>query len=238
MKKTIIGILLTLVMLCSLSTAAFAETIPGANWTVTCTTDGNLVSSFDNKTVAETLSGLQPGDDVTIHIQLTNSYKYGVDFYMLNEVLETLEESSTQGGGYSYLLTYTATNGAAREVFNSETVGGEKKNNAVPQGLKEVNSTLANYFFLGTVESGKSASIALKVTLDGETQGNDYQNALAKLRMRFAIEIMSPDKKVVRTGDERNMTAFYIAMAASGALFLALGIDGLRQHRLRKGETA
>lgn len=236
MKKTIISILLVLVMLCSLSTAVFAESIPGADWTVTLTAAGKIVSSFDGKALAETLSGLQPGDDVTINIELTNNHKYGVDWYMLNDVLKTLEESASQGGGYIYELSYTSPKGATRDLFSSDRVGGEGKPSEVGQGLKEVNKTLENYFYLDSVKSGETCSVTLKVTLDGETQGNSYQISDAKLRMRFAVEIMSPEK-IVRTSDDRNLLPFYIAMVASGALFLALGISGRKQRKQRKEES-
>ena len=42
--------------------------------------------------------------------------------------------------------------------------------------------------FFTRLESGKSGIVTLKVVLDGETQGNTYQNTLASLQMNFAVE--------------------------------------------------
>ena len=42
---------------------------------------------------------------------------------------------------------------------------------------------------LDTLAKGDKGRITLEVELDGETQGNDYQNTLADLQMNFAVEL-------------------------------------------------
>ena len=96
----------------------------------------------------------------------------------------------------------------------------------------------------------------LTVALDGETQGNDYQNTLAQLQMNFATEIVEPDtvqgedkvinrtvkeadKTVyrtqrVKTGDE-SQTLLYSAIAlVSGLVLLGLGIVALKKKKNRE----
>ena len=68
-----------------------------------------------------------------------------------------------------------------------ETVGGESEQ-AERQGLYEATSGLEDSFYLDTLKSGEAGEISLRVALDGETQGNDYQNTLARLRLNLAVE--------------------------------------------------
>ena len=47
------------------------------------------------------------------------------------------------------------------------------------------------FFYLDRLASGENGKIGLTVALDGETQGNGYQNTLAKLQLAFAVEPVS-----------------------------------------------
>ena len=79
------------------------------------------------------------------------------------------------------------------------------------------------------------------MALDGETQGNAYQDTRARLQMNFAVELDdgSSNKKkkrrgtVAKTGDDTNWNLYYILAAVGGAGMLALGGYGLK---LRKEE--
>ena len=65
---------------------------------------------------------------------------------------------------------------------------------AAGEGLKEATSSLKEYFYLDTLSRNQSGVITLEVALDGETQGNDYQDTLADLQMEFAVELRdTPD---------------------------------------------
>ena len=76
--------------------------------------------------------------------------------------------------------------------------------------------------------------------LDGETQGNDYQDTLADLAMNFAVELKeaAPEpgapRIIVKTGDDRNLLPYYVAMAVSGVLLLILAIDNVRRRARAK----
>ena len=108
----------------------------------------------------------------------------------------------------------------------------------------------------------------LRVALDGETQGNDYQDTLAELQMKFAVELNNtesgdepPEKeptkkkntttnkvnkvnkvtktnKVVKTGDYTDMIPYLIAAGISGFVLLILAIYSLRERRRQRGGTA
>ena len=124
-----------------------------------------------------------------LSLALVNGDSQGTDWYMTNEVLSSLEDSQgvAQGGAYTYTLTYR--NGAGEEatLYSSENVGGEKSS-AAGEGLHEVTDNMDEFFYLDRLASGENGQIGLKVALDGETQGNGYQNTLAKLQLAFAVE--------------------------------------------------
>ena len=68
---------------------------------------------------------------------------------------------------------------------NNKPVNGN--NNGI--GLHEATKELERQFFLvDTLSKGQTGKVELTVTLEGETQGNDYQNTLADLTMEFAVE--------------------------------------------------
>lgn len=85
-------------------------------------------------------------------------------------------------------------------LFDSETVGGDGGS-----GLYEATDGLSEYAKLCTMAPGGSGYVTLYVKLDGETQGNGYQNTLAKLRLNFAVNIV-PANYVEVPGDPTHVT--------------------------------
>ena len=239
MKKKVFAFIVVLSLILSLPLAVYADHLyGGSDWTVEFTKDEKLESNFSSSSIADAARGLQPGDDLTVTIRLINSSGKTADWYMLNEIIRSLEDTQANaaGGAYAYQLTYAPSVGALVTLYDSETVGGEL-NGSEPEGLNEVDSALKNYMALETMRSGNSGTVTLKVSLDGETQGNSYQDSLADLRMRFAVEL-TPIGKIIKTGDESmNVSPFYIGMAVSGLLFLVLAVDGLRQRKKQGVES-
>lgn len=239
MKKKVFAFIVVLSLILTLPLAVYADHLSGGSgWTVEFTKDEKLESNFSSSSIADAARGLQPGDDLTVTIRLINSSGKTADWYMLNEIIRSLEDTQANaaGGAYAYQLTYAPSVGALVTLYDSETVGGEL-NGTEPEGLKEVDSALKNYMALETMRSGNSGTVTLKVSLDGETQGNSYQDSLADLRMRFAVEV-TPIGKIIKTGDESmNVSPFYIGMAVSGLLFLVLAVDGLRQRKKQGVES-
>lgn len=146
---------------------------------------------------------------------------------------------------HTYILTYKDAKGATKTLFSSDTVGGE--NTIGGGGLNEVNSALKDYFYLDTLSSGQSGSVELTVALDGETQGNDYQNTLADLQVNFAVQLNDtatpnqPSKNTstwVKTGDDTNLVPYFIAAGAGGVLLLGLGAYSISMRKKdKKGEA-
>ncbi len=203
-----------------------------------------MVDNFsDDDTVMDVIfSGLQPGDVRTFEVTITNQNDNDTDWYLENTVLQTLEEATDAAeksgtAGYTYKLTYNNTT-----LFNSEVVGGEDDDDA-GVGLHgatdafEMDQEEDNWLFLDTLSKGQSSKISLTVGLDGETQGNSYQQTLAQLAIRFAVEKKETEPKeihkrrYVKTGDETNMMPLFAVAAISGLGLLALGIYGKKLRR-------
>ena len=184
--KKILRILLALTLVLSMGLTASAEHLSGADgWKVTLTADMKLVPNFSEEDYADSIVGLQPGDDITLTVAIENKSDEETAWYMANEVLNSLEDSSeaAAGGAYSYLLSYEGP-GGAKTLYDSTTVGGDDS-----EGLKDATNALEGGLYLDTLQPGQSGALTLVITLDGETQGNDYFNTLADLKINFMVEI-------------------------------------------------
>lgn len=168
---------------CSVLTAHAVEQQGKSGWKAEFT--GKAVeSNFSSRSMAEEISGLQPGDSVELNIAVVNASDRGADWYMSNEVLQSLEDKSpAKGGAYRYELTYKGS-GNPMVIYSSNQVGGESST----KGLHEAANSLEKFFYLDYLDKGEKGNITLRVSLDEETQGNDYQNTLARLQLNFAVE--------------------------------------------------
>ena len=159
----------------AVSMTASAEDRQGAEgWRVRF--DGkDMETNFTSGNMADEVNLMQPGDSVELTIILKNDYDGQADWYMKNEVLNSLEDAGdAAGGAYDYLLTYTDTAGETTTLYSSEKFGGEGRINGV--GLHGATTTLDDYFYLDRMGNGDEGIVKLKVALDGETLVNDYQN--------------------------------------------------------------
>ena len=173
-----------------------AETFYGDDsWSVVFNAERQMVSTFSTSDINDVVGGMQPGDNVIVTLKLKNDNPTATDWYMQNEVLYSLEDRSankeTGGGAYTYRLTYTDHTGEVQTLFDSDTVGGENETTVEDtlEGLHGATSALKDFFYLDTVRNGEGGVITLEVALDGETQGNSYQDTLADLQMNFAVEL-------------------------------------------------
>ena len=241
MKRKFAAFLLILCLMLALPVAANAETLNGeSDWVVTFTTANRIVSNFGESAIDDTLRNMQPGDTANFKITVLNSGGKTVDWYMMNSVIKSLEDSSiASGGAYSYILTYTTSAGASRELYNSNTVGGENSPAGAGEGLNEINRTeLKDWIFLEQMATGRSGVVNLTVKLEGESQANVYQDTMADLRMRFAAEIV-PTRTIVKTGDEgTQLQPIYIGMAVAGVLALGLALEGAVQNKKKRSHKA
>ncbi len=257
MKKRRIGALLAFCLLALGSAQVRADDLLGqSGWKVTFTQDNQMESNFGRSDMDEAISGMQPGDNITFTLNLESRSDKVTDWYLTNEVVNSLEDRSananTGGGAYTYYLAYEGSN-RQQVLFDSDTVGGEGSD----EGLKEATDALEDYVYRDTLSPGQSGVITLKIALDGETQGNHYQDTLADLQMRFAVEVRpepvtvveegppgTPDPDtpertlIVRTGDETRLAPYVAVMGVSGLLFLALAVYGAKEGKKqgRKGK--
>lgn len=260
MRRNIWKLLLAVSLLVSMTMTAYAETSYGkSDWSVVFTGDKKMVSNFKTADLDEAIYGIQPGDNVLITLALKNENNADTDWYMTNEVLYSLEDrsanSDTGGGAYTYRLTYTDQGNTETTLFDSDTVGGEGVSGA-GEGLHQATDALGEYFFLDTLKKGQSGKIVLEVALDGDTQGNDYQDTLADLQMNFAVELSTPGTStpetgtpgtgrrgdIVKTGDEMTLTPFIIVACVTGTLLLIFAAYGYREgekerKKRRQGEV-
>ena len=190
-KRRIIQFLLVFCLMMAAGTTVRAEQLNGnSEWKVEFTQAKEMVSNFTSKNFDDVLSSMQPGDSAEFGVRIQNSSDAVTDWYMTNQVLKSLEDASktASGGAYSYVLTYTDSQGQVETLYNSETVGGENYTLNL-EGLHEATNALDSFFYLDTLEYGESSVVRLHVMLDGETQGNGYQNTSAQLQMNFAVEL-------------------------------------------------
>ena len=243
MRKRVLRMLLLLCLVCALPMQVFAETYTGEEgWGVTFTPEEKMESNFRTGELTDLAQGLQPGDNMIITLTLKNTHPTTTHWYMTNKVLRSLEDSAaaakSAGGAYTYRLVYTDKSGAETVLYDSEQVGGEAVSPA-GEGLHEATSALEDYFYLDTLAQGQSGSILLEVALEGETQGNWYQDTLADLQMNFAVELDTTGtttrtrniRRTVKTGDYLDIVPYVIAAAASGLLLLILGFILVKRRR-------
>ena len=244
MKKRITCIFAAIIMTLVLIAPVMADDFTGAdNWTVTYTSDNKLVPTFTDKALDDPIAHMQPGDVVTFEIKLQNENKENADWWMNNMIIRSMEDDNTSaGGGYTYLLKYYPANPVSgdedgRILYSSETVGGEDANSKGETGLHQATDALEDFFFLETLAKGQTAKVVLEVSLDGETQGNYYQDKSAELSMEFAVELN--DQPVVtvtpipspNTGDTNSLLPYIICLAAGAAALVAAIILVRRRGR-------
>lgn len=255
MKKKILCLVIAAVMTAGTAVNAFAEHIQGnKGWVVEFDGD-SMNSNFDASEMNSEVYSLLPGDSIELQVGVKNTGSGETDWYMTNEILQSLEESQSvaEGGSYIYNLTYVDHENKTTVLYSSDTVGGEGSS-AAGEGLHQATDSLEDYFYLDRLAKGQSGSVHLTVELDGETQGNEYQDTLAKLQMNFAVEKVTTPvryttgenttitrrlRNVVRTsprtGDTTNILTFCGIALVSGLVLLFLGIRMYKKNR-RKGD--
>ncbi|MCI8506236.1 MAG: LPXTG cell wall anchor domain-containing protein [Lachnospiraceae bacterium] len=231
----------SMALLLTVSMTVSAEDRQGASGWQVSFNGKKMESNFTSGGMNDEVGAMQPGDSVELTITLKNDFDGQTDWYMKNEVLESLEDAGdAAGGAYDYLLTYTDKEGETTTLYSSEKFGGEGRINGV--GLHGATKTLDDYFYLDRMGGGALGTVKLKVALDGETLVNDYQNTLARLQMDFAAEPVrggagtpgspgTPSGKIIKTGDEADIMRNLIIMFISGLALLTGGLLLLRRKK-------
>ena len=223
-------------------------------WMVTFTENKKVKSNFVDDDFDKVFENMQPGDDALISIKVSNNNSRTVRWYMENEVISSLEESieaaKAQGGGaYTYQLTWTGPGESQpTTLYDSDTVGGEESISKDREGLKEATNSLEDWLHLSRMKKGQSGVVNLRVLLDGETQGNAYQDTLADLQMNFAVELDDTSSTTNKSGNpgggsnriiaaqtgDMNMTPYVIVAAAAGIFLIVFAVRRLRRKEVNK----
>lgn len=264
MKKKMFCLALLVGLLASGSMTAYATESKDIGHTsnggaVEYTAAGKMKDDFNVEGgINDTISAMQPGDTVVIDVDLKNSNGALTHWYIKNEIAQSMREADDRGGAYTYNLTYIDPAGSSTVLYDSFVSGSEEGR----QGLKAVEGMLSNesdYFYLGEVASGKSGKIQMKVTLDGETLGNAYQEQIAKLNLSFAVEaqpqgatqyrtvtrqivndevvyvtedgVPLAGNGLVKTGDETDLFPYVLAACLSGVLLLIVVFFGVKDRK-------
>ena len=211
MKKIIVSLLLITLLVIGSGAMAYADDFNGPSG-LQVTYDGTKLT--DNLNTADALNQLQPGDSITIEIALNNNADGETDWWMKNDVIKTFEKANeASGGAYTYVLSYNG-----EEIYNNQALGGDAVVNN-KKGLEKADASLADFFYLDTLKNGDKGKVVLKVTLDGETQGNLYELTDASLDFIFAVEPRETKTVIVKTGDT-TVVLPYIAMGLAGLVLL------------------
>lgn len=249
MKKKWMSLLLALALLVSSLSTAWADDLQGKSGLKVTFNGSSIKSNYKTSELTKTATDMLPGDSLTYQISLDNDSDSDSAWYMSNSVRKSFEDKGgASGGGYSYFLSFTDQSGKETILYKSDSVGGDGE-----EGLREAADNLGgdeldNYFYLGTLKANSTGTTTLRITLDGETQGNDYQKDMADLRLKFAAvdadgsEASNSDKdnnrnrsnggsnnsssgrstRAVKTGDETDLIPYYIAAGISGLFLLFL----------------
>ena len=229
MKRTMTTVLLVLLMMV-VPASVFAADAGSVTF------DGEKLTT-EFKTID--VSDLQPGDSQTYTIQIKNDGDLESDWWISNEVIQSLEDSTeASGGAYTYILQYNGT-----DIYNNDTVGGDDTTGG--QGLHKATNAMEEFFFLATLAAGDSGEVTLTVALDGESQGNAYQDAAGEIELIFAVEPREPGEETPpepptptpapKTGDDSNMLPYYIVAIGAGALLLLLALGRMKKSRKEDG---
>lgn len=204
MKKRIMNFVLalTLVLAGTIGATASVKANETAKDWMTFTYNGGSETDFTAK-VADgftPFSDVMPGDTITYKIKYVNGHDKTASFYMNAEVVKSLERANKEvGGAYSYTIT---NNG--QELFSNNSVGGDSTEKL---GLTQVSGDTGLYFTLGDVPASGEGTVAVSITLDGDTQANIYKDKIAELQFFFRAESEALGNKVIIKENEKVNTS-------------------------------
>ena len=216
----------------SLGLTARAEQYHGGeNWQVTLGENQRMTSNFTSEDIDKVMSALEPGDTATFTVTIIHDNKDITAWYVSNKILYSLEDRSdtAAGGAYEYELIYTAPDGTDKVIYSSDVVGGEgSEDSGAGEGLHGADSALKDFFYLDKLSKGQQGKVTLRLKLDGESQGNSYQDTMADLKINFAAEF---DNGTIETGDHSQLLLWVALFAVSSCLLAVLVIRRMKSGR-------
>lgn len=247
MKKFALGLIIALGLITSYRLNAFADGV-----TVTFGTDGKLLSTGTLNANAA------PGETVERTVTLKNDNNKTVDFYLGTEVLTALEEINQNAKGAGYDLSIKV---GDKTLYDSTLGGYSEEGVANSLGLKDVNEIIKGNVPVATLAKGKTETVTIKVSLDGEGMDNvsdtvNYADAIATLQYEFKAGYDDPtgifkEKKIVEQKEEKKTVTIYKervplspktggnVIPFAGILLLAVGtlLIVLGSRRVKKDEN-
>ena len=242
MKKKLTILTIALITVMAMSVAAYANSYTAEGGTYTF--DGSSIATDTGKTLSDAISGLEPGDDITVEITYKNGDSGNTEWYMKNDVIKSLEDggSSAENGGYTYVLENVGPDGTVTTIFSNDSVGGESTNGGT--GLHQATNATGDWFYIQTLGAGQSGTTRLYVALEGEAEANAYADTEAELTVAYAVEKEDEGDTIyektsssgVKTGDDTNLLLPLVIFLAALLLFI-LGMLSMRRDR-KRGEDA
>ncbi len=249
MKKITIYISLVLALTLSVCRVSKADTYPQkeTDWRIVYDGGNSLKTNYTSSDVSNAIKGMQPGDTAHLRFIIENRTNKEASWWMENYVIKSLEDdSAAHNGAYTYELIYKPSMGDDVIIFSSKEVGGSANADTDREGLHQATEALnennldENYFFLEELPAHASGELVLTLKLDGESQANDYQNTLARLRLRFAVEVITVEpKKIVYTGNRDDnqvsfswQSALGIGLILCSSLYLYLSYRKEKAHEI------
>ena len=244
MRKKCGSLFLTLALLSCWSFGVSAEALQGKSGMKVSFDGRSMKANYKLADLTKTAVNLLPGDSVTYEMRLENESGSTAEMYMSNSVRKSMED---KGGAYTYDLRYIGDNGSQVVIYDNMNVGGQG-GESLAEALNDLGGSGDDkYFYLDEQADGTGGTVRMTVALDGETQGNDYQDSLADMRVQFAaIETDEGSSgggttttrrtstgnsgggsggrstSPVKTGDETKLYPYYLAAGISGVLLLFL----------------
>lgn len=206
----------------------------------------DINSTLDQEELVNAFRDLQPGDDITVKVTYQNDYEKDTEWYMANDVIQTLEATeearktvegtgTPENGGYTYSLVHTNKDGEDTVLFSNDKVGGEAKPDDM-EGLEQATNALNDWFYLETLSKGEHGTVTLSVAFEGETEVNDYMDTEGSVDIVFAVNVVdddTPPGTPPKTGDVTKIFP-YIGMMIIGILLL---IPLFRRKKDKGGEA-
>ena len=191
-KKTILTAILGAVMLFgSVANVAAAESNA-------VTFEGNSSKYFsvlDSQT--SEFGSMEPGGENTLDITLTNSSSDEMKFYMSASLLEDIaQQGASKTAVYDFDITK---NGEGDAFFQATISGGADTGKGANISLGKEYLTEDNNILLDTLKKGESSQITVRLALDGDSVGNDYQAKSGQFQFVFSAEIPDTPKGETKT---------------------------------------
>ena len=197
------------------------------------TFDGDAADYFKFNTeqsdLTENFEAMFPGETRSESFTLFNNDKREMKFYLNTEVLADLTEEN-------YNAVYDIKFARDGEVFYEGTVGDQGT-------LVDLsNQSMGESMLIATLAEDESSVITMSIGIDGDSMGNEYQNAATALQFVFSVQYDDPIEaqptvvtkfvQAVKTGDYVTLAPYLLALAGAGVIIAVLFVT--RKKRTAK----